>query len=86
MCSECEVKLDDYNQVILVFVNGVVYCEECLTKNKEPHVPESQKRKEKHQTLKHQRNKLGECVICNQPVVKGGEVCSLLHNSQNFLT
>ena len=86
MCYDCEAKLDVNNKLTLVFDDGVVYCEDCLKKKKKSHVPELQKRKEEHKTLDYQRNKMGNCFVCNQPVVKGGEVCALMNNSQSFLT
>ena len=72
MCHQCKDDLRYVEAVTLVYDDGIVYCNKCLERKRK--LQEQKRQKDEHKPLDHSRSILGNCVICQKPVVKGGEV------------
>ena len=66
MCHQCRDEIGVIEAVTLVYDDGVVRCKDCIEKRK---LHERQRQRD------GPRNIVGDCIICQKPVVKGGEVC-----------
>lgn len=59
-----------------MYDNGVVLCKECIEKKRNSQ--ERQRQRNEHKAFDGSGNIVGDCIICQKPVVKGGEVCFLM--------
>ena len=73
MCHQCKNKLGCIEGVTLTYDDGTVYCNECIQKKRK--LREQQRQRNEHKSFDDSRNIVGDCIICQKPVVKGGEVC-----------
>ena len=72
MCHQCKDDLCRNEPVTLVYDDGIVYCKECLEKKRK--LQERKRQRNEHKPLDNSRKMLGDCIICQKPIVKGGEV------------
>ena len=68
MCHQCKDDLCRIEALTLVYDDAIVYCKKCLEENRK--LQEQKRQKDEHKRT----NIHGDCIVCQKPVVKGGEV------------